>query len=81
MLIIWICCVDSGDSESTDLMSLNNKTFNDESTPLTTPGLSIDKEGAKLDSDVGNGPTLFTDKMVSGNSVAFKDSIIGSSFY
>ncbi|XP_045885734.1 pro-epidermal growth factor isoform X1 [Micropterus dolomieu] len=62
---------DSGDSESTDLMSLNNKTFNDQSTPLTTPGLSIDKEGAKLDSDVGNGPTLFTDKMVSDQNECY----------
>lgn len=55
-----IHCVESGDSESTDLTSHKNKTFNDESTPLTT------------DSDVGSEPALFTDKMVSGNSVPLK---------
>ncbi|KAM7389104.1 hypothetical protein PAMP_023099 [Pampus punctatissimus] len=56
---------ESGDSESADLTSLKNKTFNDESTPLTTPRLSTDKEGTDLDSDVDNEQTLFTDKMIS----------------
>ncbi|XP_044061864.1 pro-epidermal growth factor isoform X2 [Siniperca chuatsi] len=62
---------ESGDSESTDLTSFNNKTFNDESTPLTTPGLSSDKAEAKLDSDVGSKPTLFTDKMVSDQNECY----------
>ncbi|XP_032383448.1 pro-epidermal growth factor [Etheostoma spectabile] len=62
---------ESGDSESTDLTSLKNKTFNDESTPLTTPGLSTDKVAADLDSDVGNEPTLFTDKMVSDQNECY----------
>ncbi len=60
ILTIWIHCAESGDSEATDLTSLKNKTFNDESTPLTT------------DSDVGSEPALFTDKMVSGNIVPSK---------
>ncbi|XP_037635248.1 pro-epidermal growth factor [Sebastes umbrosus] len=56
---------ESGDSESTDLTSLKNKTFNDESTPVTTSGLSADEAEADLDSDEGRESTLFTDKMVS----------------
>lgn len=66
MLTIWIHYVESGDGESTDLTSLKNKTFNDES----APGLSTDE--AEANSDVGSEPTLFTDKMVSGNSVPVK---------
>ncbi|XP_034739439.1 pro-epidermal growth factor [Etheostoma cragini] len=62
---------ESGDSESTDLRSLKNKTFNDESTPLTTPGLSTDKTAAVRDSDVGSEPTLFTDKMVSDQNECY----------
>ncbi|XP_034545945.1 pro-epidermal growth factor [Notolabrus celidotus] len=46
---------DSEDSESTHLTSLNNKTFNDESTTI----------GLSTDSDESSKPTLYTDKMVS----------------
>lgn len=77
MFTIWIHCVESGDSESTDLTSLKNKTFNDESTPETTSGLSNDEAEADPDSDEGRESTLFTDKMVSGNSL--RVVIIGSS--
>ncbi|XP_071391277.1 pro-epidermal growth factor [Centroberyx affinis] len=55
---------ESGDSESTDMISLKNKTLNDESMPLTIPGLSTDEEEADLDSDEGSEPALFTEKMV-----------------
>ncbi|KAK5896718.1 hypothetical protein CesoFtcFv8_009848 [Champsocephalus esox] len=55
---------ESGDSESSDLTSLKNKTFNDEGTPLT-PELSADKAQDDLDSEEDNDPTRFTDKMVS----------------
>ncbi|XP_070769594.1 pro-epidermal growth factor [Enoplosus armatus] len=57
--------------ESADLTSLNNKTVNDESTPLTTPGLSTDNAEAKLDADEGREPTLFTDKMVSDQNECY----------
>lgn len=72
MLTLWICCAESGDTESTDLKSLKNKTFNDESRPLTTPGLSTDETKANVDFDVDSEPTPLTDKMVSGNSVPFR---------
>ncbi|CAJ1059042.1 pro-epidermal growth factor [Xyrichtys novacula] len=52
---------DSGDSESTDLTSLQNKTFNDEST--TT--------GRSTDSDVSSEPALYTDKMVSDQNECY----------
>lgn len=74
MVTIWIHCVESGDSEATDLTSLKNKTFNDESAALTTPGLSSEKAEVNLDPDAGSDPTLFTDKMVSGNSVPLKEN-------
>lgn len=71
MLTLTICihCVEHGDREPTVLTSLKNKTLNDDSTPLTTPELSTDNAEVNLDSEVGSEPTLFTDKMVSGNSV------------
>nr|XP_033488398.1 pro-epidermal growth factor isoform X2 [Epinephelus lanceolatus] len=62
---------ESGESESTDLTSLKNKTFNDESTPLTTPGLSADEADANPDSAAGSEPTLFTDKMVSDQNECY----------
>ncbi|KAM3866980.1 pro-epidermal growth factor [Diretmus argenteus] len=52
---------ESGDSESTDMISLKNKTLNDESTPLL---ISPDEEEADLDSEEGREPNLFTEKMV-----------------
>lgn len=66
--------LESGDTESVDLTSLKSKTFNDESTPLTTTTLSADKRGTDFDSDVDSDRTLFTDKMISGNSVPLKTS-------
>ncbi|XP_059202954.1 pro-epidermal growth factor [Centropristis striata] len=58
---------ESGESESTDLTSLKNKTFNDESTPLTTPGRSADE----TDSDIDSEPALFTDKMISDQNECY----------
>ncbi|XP_076595958.1 pro-epidermal growth factor [Chaetodon auriga] len=62
---------ESGDRESTDLTSLKNKTLNDESTPLTIPGLSTDEVEANLDSEVDSESTLFTDKMVSDQNECY----------
>lgn len=46
------------------------------SKPLTTPELPTDKEESDLHSDVGSEATLFTDKMVSGNSVHLKGNYL-----
>lgn len=73
MVNAYVNCVYSLESdESVDLTSLKNKTFSDESSPLTTPRLSTDKGGTGLDSDVDSEQTLFTDKMISGNSIPIK---------
>ncbi|XP_036934162.1 pro-epidermal growth factor [Acanthopagrus latus] len=58
---------ESGDSESADLTSIKSKTFNDESTSLTTPGLSADEAEA----GVGSQQTLITDKMVSDQNECY----------
>ncbi|XP_053179658.1 pro-epidermal growth factor [Scomber japonicus] len=62
---------ESGDTESVDLTSLKSKTFNDESTPLTTTTLSADKRGTDFDSDVDSDRTLFTDKMISDQNECY----------
>lgn len=74
MVMLTPCfnCTEFGDSKSTALTSLKNKTFNDESTSLTTPELSTDEGESDLHSDVDSESTLFTDKMISGNSAPLK---------
>ncbi|XP_070693269.1 pro-epidermal growth factor [Pempheris klunzingeri] len=52
---------ESGDGEFTDLTSHKNKTFNDESTPLTP----------NFNTDAGSRQTLLTDKMVSDQNECF----------
>ncbi|XP_017272981.1 pro-epidermal growth factor [Kryptolebias marmoratus] len=52
---------ESGHSNPRDL----NKTFNDEGTPLTTPGQTTEKGKTDFHSDGGNEPRFFTEKMVS----------------
>ncbi|XP_028272289.1 pro-epidermal growth factor [Parambassis ranga] len=56
---------ETGNRQASDATSLKNKTFNDESTPVTPPGK------ADFHSDVSSNPTLFTDKMVSDQNQCF----------
>nr|XP_020463140.1 pro-epidermal growth factor-like [Monopterus albus] len=61
----------TAESGDTDLTTLKNKTFKNESTLITTPGLSTDKGEADLHSVVSSEPILFTDKMISDQNECY----------
>jgi len=71
LFTIWYC-TESGESDTSDSISFKNKTFNDESTPLATPGFTTHKEKADFHSAGGGEPALYTDQMISGNSALLK---------
>lgn len=72
MLTIWLCCTEAGSTDSTDLTTLKNNIINGESTPQTPPRHSADKTKANFDDK--NEPITFTNKMVSGKTVYYKEN-------